>query len=420
MFVLMQGGRREINMKVLKHPLILFVLATALLFSLLFFYASGNDNSVLMAGGAVLILSTVTYIMIVGFNWGDEYLFLIISMLVTIGVAMIYRISPKMGFQQIIRYVIGIAVFFTVYFSFRYLKFWHRLKWLYIIAAIGLFVATLLFGSEVNGSRNWIYIFGMALQPSEFIKILFVLYLASYFTQRPDRELRLGRLPEKYITLFLVYMCVGFLLLQREWGSMLIMIFTYLVMLYIFKSDTLILLFNMVAGGFVGWFGYKYMSHIQIRVANWLDPWSDISGRGYQITQSLFAIASGGFFGTGLGLGHPEFIPEVHSDFIFSAICEEMGIFGGIAVIALYFILVYRGFKIALRLDGFDRCLATGITVIFGFQTFVIIGGVIKMIPLTGITLPFISYGGSSLLTSFASMGILQALSAKGGAEYED
>lgn len=407
-------------MKMLKHPLILFVLATVLLFSLLFFYGSGQDTKVLMAGGAVLLLSTITYIFILGFKWGDEYLFLIISMLVTIGVAMIYRINPQMGFQQIIRYILGIAVFFMVYLCFRYFKFWHRLKIFYIAGAIGLFLITLVFGTEVNGSRNWIYIFGMAIQPSEFIKILFVLYLASYFTQRPDKEIVVANVGEKYITLFMVYICVLFLLLQREWGSMLIMLFTYLMMLYIFKSDRFILLFNIVAGGFVGWFGFKHMSHIQIRVANWLDPWPDISGRGYQITQSLFAIASGGFFGTGLGLGHPEFIPEVHSDFIFSAICEEMGIFGGIAVIALYFILVYRGFKIALKLDGFDRCLAAGITIIFGFQTFVIIGGVIKMIPLTGITLPFISYGGSSLLTSFASMGILQALSAKGGAMDED
>ncbi len=404
-------------MKVLKHPLILFVLATVLLFSLLYFHAPENEQSALFAGGAVLVLSTVTYLMILGFKWGDEYIFLIISMLVTIGVAMIYRISPQMGMQQIIRYVMGIGVFFAMYLCFRYINSWQNYKWLYIAGAIGLFLATMLLGSEVNGSRNWIFIFGMALQPSEFIKIFFVLYLASYFTQRPGKELRLFGVKEKYITLFMVYICIFFLLLQREWGSMLIMLFTYLVMLYIFKTEIFILIFNMVAAGFVGWFGFKHMSHIQIRVANWLDPWADISGRGYQITQSLFAIASGGFFGTGLGLGHPEFIPEVHSDFIFSAICEEMGIFGGIAVIALYFILMYRGFKIALKLDGFDRCLATGITVIFGFQTFVIIGGVIKMIPLTGITLPFISYGGSSLLTSFASMGILQALSAKGGAK---
>ncbi len=403
----------------LKHPLILFVLATLLLFSLLFFYGSASDYFVLYAGGAVLLLSCITYVLILVFKWGDEYIFLIISMLVTIGVAMIYRLDSEMGFQQIVRYVIGIFAFLAVYFMFRYIKFWHRFKFVYAGCAVLLFLVTLVFGTSIHGSRNWIYILGVAIQPSEFIKIFYVLYLASYFSQRPDKELVVFNLREKYITLFVVYACVFFLLLQREWGSMLIMIFTYLMMLYIFKSDKLILFFNGIVMTLVAWFGCKYMSHIQIRVENWIDPWADISGRGYQITQSLFAIASGGFFGSGLGLGHPEYIPEVHSDFIFSAICEEMGIFGGIAVIALYFILVYRGFKIALRVDGFERCLAVGITIIFGFQTFVIIGGVIKMIPLTGITLPFISYGGSSLLTSFASMGILQALSAKVGADNE-
>ena len=156
------------------------------------------------------------------------------------------------------------------------------------------------------------------------------------------------------------------------------------------------------------------MNHIQIRVHTWLDPWADVAGSGYQIYQSLFAIASGGFFGTGLGQGRPGYIPEVHSDFIFSAICEELGLFGGFAIILLFFIFTYRGIKIALKLpDGFDKCVATGITVMFGIQTFIIIGGVIKMIPLTGITLPFISYGGSSLLSSFISLGILQAISAK-------
>ena len=157
------------------------------------------------------------------------------------------------------------------------------------------------------------------------------------------------------------------------------------------------------------------MYHIQVRVENWLNPWEDIAGKGYQITQSLFAIAEGGFFGKGLGGGKPSYIPEVHSDFIFSAICEELGIFGGTAVILLFFIFVYRGIKISLCLhDGFDKCIAAGITAMFGFQTFMIIGGVIKMIPLTGITLPFVSYGGSSLVTSFMALGILQAVSAKG------
>lgn len=154
------------------------------------------------------------------------------------------------------------------------------------------------------------------------------------------------------------------------------------------------------------------MTHVQVRYEAWVNPWRDIAGRGYQITQSLFAIAEGGFFGTGLGLGRPDSIPEVHTDFIFSAICEEMGIFGGIAVILLYFILIYRGFKIALQInDMFKKIVALGITLTYSYQTFIIIGGVTKLIPLTGITLPFISYGGSSLVSAFIAFGILQGIS---------
>ena len=166
--------------------------------------------------------------------------------------------------------------------------------------------------------------------------------------------------------------------------------------------------------------GYKVLYHIQTRVAMWLDPFSDPSGRGYQIVQSLIAIASGGFTGQGLGNGSPYYVPLVQSDFIFSGICEEFGILGGISVILLYFIFVYRGFKIALSIpDGFDKKVALGLSAMFSFQIFIILGGVIKLIPLTGITLPFISYGGSSLVTSFMALGILQAISVGEGDSLE-
>lgn len=155
------------------------------------------------------------------------------------------------------------------------------------------------------------------------------------------------------------------------------------------------------------------LNYVQVRFSSWLNPWADVAGKGYQIAQSLFAIGAGGFWGTGIGMGQPQYIPEVHTDFIFSAICEEMGIFGGIAVILLFFILVYRGIKIALGIKNiFHRTVAIGIALMFGFQAFIIIGGVIKLIPLTGITLPFISYGGSSLTTSFIALGILQGTSS--------
>lgn len=216
----------------------------------------------------------------------------------------------------------------------------------------------------------------------------------------------------KWVVMALVFTMLGFFAYQREFGTALLVFMVYLSFLYVFERDILFPLGNALLAGIGAAVAFKFVHHLQVRLDTWLDPWSDIAGTGYQITQSLFAIGTGSFFGTGLGLGHPEYIPAVHTDFIFAAVCEETGIFGGIAIVLLFFLLVYRGIKIALRLqDRFTKAMAFGLTITLGFQTFIIIGGVIKLIPLTGITLPFISYGGSSLIASYIVLGILQALS---------
>jgi cell division protein FtsW (lipid II flippase) len=267
-----------------------------------------------------------------------------------------------------------------------------------------------VFGVSRGGARNWVSLFGYIVQPSEFIKILFVFFLACYFSG--DRKGSFHGIPARYITNLTAYLFMGFLVLQREWGIMVLFFITYMLLEYIYESDWLLIGGNMLMAAIVGLLGYHSLYHIQVRVANWIDPWQDVANKGYQIAQSLFAIAAGGFFGSGVGLGKPDLIPEVYSDFIFSAICEEMGMFGGVAVILLYFIFIYRGVKIALLLpESFDKCVVVGMTVLFGIQTFIILGGVIKFIPLTGITLPFVSYGGSSLVSCFIQLGIMQAIS---------
>jgi len=209
------------------------------------------------------------------------------------------------------------------------------------------------------------------------------------------------------------YVYCAFFILQREWGSAVLFLLTYVVVLFIAKGTWKELFLNLCGLGAVGWYAAGNVAHIQTRIANWLDPFWDIEYKSYQAAQSLFAITSGGFFGSGLGLGKPGLIPAVESDFIFSAVCEELGVLGGCGVILLFFIFIYRGFKIAINARGFEKWVAAILTVIFGLQCFIIIGGVINLIPLTGITLPFISYGGSSLVTTFAALGILQAISAK-------
>ena len=186
----------------------------------------------------------------------------------------------------------------------------------------------------------------------------------------------------------------------------------FFVIQYVYEKNRKLIYYNVLLAVVGAFLSYYLFAHVRVRVETWIDPWKYVDNKGYQITQSLFAIASGGFFGTGVGLGHPDFIPEVHTDFIFSAICEEMGLLTGIAIIMLFLVLVYRGFKIGFNQQNkFFRIVAFGISAMFGFQAFIIFGGVTKLIPLTGITLPFISYGGSSMISSFIALGILQVAS---------
>ncbi len=407
----------------LKRPVNMLVLANILAFGLLYYYKKPYDKMVLIEGLIVTGLLCLSYFFIIKKNMGDGYLFLVVAMLSSLGVLMIYRLDQDRGFKQILWLVIGIGLFFLSYYLFGKVKIKDRLMFYYYAASIFLFMSTLIIGSSINGSRNWILIGGYSFQPSEIIKILFVFTIACYFKNSEQfifksKSVNLKwkfdntNIKSKMAFFIMVYSYIGFLVLQREWGTALLLFLIFFMVLYVFDNDIKLLLLNaaFAAVGCVG--GYFFVHHIKIRVQMWLDPWSDVAGKGYQITQSMFAISAGGFFGRGIGLGDPYLIPEVKTDFIFSAICEEMGIFGGIAVILLYFLLVYRGFKIALYIkDLFKKLVALGITLMFGFQTFIIIGGVIKLIPLTGITLPFISYGGSSLVSGFIALGILQALS---------
>lgn len=388
-----------------KRPINIIILVNMLLFSLLYVYHGLEDYSVLVAGGALTLLMVICYYIIVKLALGDQYIFLIISLLSSLGIAMLYRLSPDYGFRQITWYGIGMALYFFSYGIFRLIKTWDKYLYLYIIAGISLFLFTFFFGTTIKGANNWVRIGQFTFQPAEGIKLLYIFFIAAYF-KYPEK------LKNSYVFLALIYAHIMFLVLQRDMGMAMLFFGIFISIYYAYTTDIKLFLANILASTLIGILSYFTMSHIQVRIETWLNPWRDIAGRGYQITQSLFAIASGGFFGTGLGLGRPDYIPEVRTDFIFSAICEEFGIFGGIAVILLYFILVYRCFKITLNIkETFKKIVALGITLTYAYQTFIIIGGVIKLIPLTGITLPFISYGGSSLVSAFIAFGIMQALS---------
>ncbi len=392
-------------------PAYLLVLMNILGFGLLYM-ANDYRSSVLMVGAGMLGIFILIYSILVICRMGDKFLVLIASMLMTIGVLMLCRIDIVMGARQIVWIGVGGIVFFAAYCVFYNISFWDKLWFFYAAAGAGLFVLTLVFGETVNGSKNWIKVGKIAFQPSELIKILYIMFLACRYSGSWKKPFL--RISPMLMTGAVTYAYIMFLVLQRDWGTILVLFLIFIFMIYAYEEDRRFLIFNIAAAVIVGLLGLKFLYHIQVRVKVWLDPWSDIADKGWQIAQSLFAIASGGYFGRGLGNGSPTYIPEVHTDFIFAAICEEMGVFGGAAVIILFFLLSYRCFKITLKTKNeYNKAVALGLTLMFALQTFIIIGGVIKFIPLTGITVPFVSYGGTSIVVSFASLGIMQAVSAR-------
>lgn len=398
---------RRINYRVPRNLLVLFELIALLL---LFIYHKGNlDRFTIISGLSLIFIIYISNFLLLRLSSGDNYIFLIVTMLISIGVIMIYRINPLLGMKQLIWLGIGIALFFITYFIVKRIEGWEKWINVYVILSILLFILTLLLGSRTRGSINWISIGRFSFQPSEIIKILMIFIISSYYTNYERyKKVKYG----SYYLIGIMYLFIGFLFLQKDLGTVLIFYTVFLGLQFIYEENRRLVLYNILFFLVSGLIGYLVFPHVQIRFEAWIDPWKYIDNKGYQITQSLFAIASGGFFGTGIGLGHPDFIPEVHTDFIFSAICEEMGIFTGMAIIMLFMILVYRGFKIAINQGNkFFRIVALGISILFGIQSFIILGGVLNVIPLTGITIPFVSYGGSSILSSFIALAILQVAS---------
>lgn len=344
---------------------------------------------------------------------GDPYLFLVASMMASIGVTMIYRLNPKSGASQIQWFLIGFMVFLAVFVILHLGRHvWPKLIVFYLGAILVFFAVTLVFGHG-KGATNWVSVNGgRSFQLSELNKVILAFYLASFFENKafPKGFTKYRR----WILMASIYIFIGLFFLQKELGTSIIFFGMYMLFLFVTDESKKLILLNLFLAAVGAVIAYKLFGHIRIRVTTWLDPWSHINDKGYQITQALFAISSGGFFGTGLGLGKPTVIPVVVSDFIFAAICEEMGVFTGMALIMLFLLLVYRGFKIALeQRDLFLKYLAMGISCMFAIQALVIFGGVLKLIPLTGITIPFVSYGGSSMIASCIALGVLQYCSSE-------
>ena len=396
----------------IKTPRRLLVIFQILTISLIFLYSwdSLNKNVYMLSAGLVL-LTFFSNIIVSKISSGDHYLILIVSMLMSIGVIMIYRISPELGLKQLLWLTIGIGIFFVSYFAIKWLSVWDKMLYLYILINYLFFAITFILGTRKHGAINWIEFKGISIQPGEFAKIVLVFIIAAYFAN--ENYAKKIKHADK-ILMLIIYSFIGLFFIQRDLGTALVFFGIFTGLQFIYSKERYLIWVNImgaVVGGIVGYFSFD---HVKVRILTWINPWPYIDNKGYQITQSLFAISTGDYFGTGLGRGNPSFIPLSYNDFIFSAITEEMGVFTGIGIIMLFMLLTYRGFKIALKQrQMFYRILAIGISLMFGIQAFTIIAGVLKLIPLTGLTLPFVSYGGSSVITSFAALGILQGSSEK-------
>ena len=336
----------------------------------------------------------------------DKLLLAIANFLCALGVLVLYTTDldggTSRGLQQAMYYTTGIVAMLFCILLVRYVRNWRVLIVIIALGAAGLIALPLAIGTEQNGATNWIRIAGTSLQPSELVKIALLLVLAYSMSRR-----RL--LPWLAFTGF----CLGVLMLQKDLGTALIYYATALFLFYASSGNLPLTGLGIVGAGGAAVLGYKMFKHVKVRVAVWLNPWLTADTTGYQIVQILMAIASGGLFGVGLGLGSPRVIPVYFTDCIFAVICEQFGILFGILVLVMYVILILRGASIATSArHSFYSLIAMGATVMLGIQTFVIIAGVLKLIPLTGVTMPFVSYGGTSLVSCMALIGLLQGVAS--------
>ena len=393
--------------------LILFIISA---FGLLSLKNGEIDYMALIMAAATVVIVLIQYnVMGHVFKNMDRFVVLVADLLWCIGIIVIYRIDPSFAYKQLVCIVIGIIGSFVAIAVIRRAENFG--KWNYFFAALTvvLLLLPLAFGRTTYGAKNWIDIGGFfSFQPSEFAKILFIIVSAYVFETR-----------DKIISFipYLGYAAISVIVLvvSKDLGAALLICGTFLIMFFGATGRWVLTLLGMGVAGAGAYASYKLFAHVRTRVEVWQDPWSSYYDQGYQIVQGLMALASGGLLGVGLGLGAPQTIPARHTDYIFAVICEDFGIVFGIMLICFYVIFVVRGILIALNAGSkFDALLVFGCTSMLTIQSFIIIGGVIKLIPLTGITLPFVRYGGSSMLASMIQLGIIEGVAIKNGDRDEE
>lgn len=342
----------------------------------------------------------------------DPYLLPIIALLNGWGLLMIYRLSTNFGIRQTIWTALAIIGFLVALKYKNLLPVLRRYKYVWLISGLLLTLLTFVIGTYPGGSGPglWLNLGSVYIQPSEILKLLLIIYLAAYLADTLKARLRLAQLLAP--SLILIAIAVLILVAQRDLGTATLFIILYTIVVYLASGKRRVLLISFIIVILALIAGYLVFNVIQLRIEAWLNPWQDARNNSYQIVQSLIAVANGGLLGRGLGLGSPAVIPVAHSDFIFPAILEEFGVAGGLALVMVLALFTLRGLTIALRAPNqFQRFLAAGLTSYIATQSILIMGGTIRLLPLTGVTLPFISYGGTSLVVSAASALLLMIIS---------
>jgi cell division protein FtsW (lipid II flippase) len=400
-----------------------------------------SQNPVLPAGlvpygGALIALALAGHVITRRLAPGADPLLLPLAFLLNgLGLVMVRRIDFALAVAerepptplaplQTVWTVVGVAAFCATLVLIRDHRQLDRYRYLIGATALGLLLLPLLplIGTEVRGARIWLRLGGLSLQPGEFAKLGIVAFFASYLAEKRAilsvATSRLGpfhvppaRAFAPIVSAWLISLAV--LIFQKDLGLSLLFFAIFVVLLYVATSRVAYVVAGVALFAAGAALAGSVFAHVQSRIAIWLDPFADADGAGFQLVQSLFALGSGGIAGVGWGQGQPDLIPDVQTDFVFSAFGEELGLIGLTALLLCYFIFVGRGYRVAvLAREDFGKLLAAGLVSVFALQVFVIVGGVTRVIPLTGLTLPFLSYGGSSLLANYVLCALLLRVSA--------
>ena len=351
----------------------------------------------------IFLFATVTLVTMI-YDKINRFLLNNMCMLLGIGLCIVARLSFEKATKQYIIVLASLVVSLFIPFLLERIHFLKKITWLYPLLGVSLLSVVLILGEVIHDSRLSFTIGGITFQPSEFVKILFLFFLAGALWEK-------ATFPRVFLSAIFAGVHVIVLVASKDLGSALIYFVAYVFVVFVASGNYLYLLAGAAGGSAAAYIAYRLFSHVRTRVLAWQDPWSYIDNQGYQITQSLFAVGSGSWFGMGLLKGNPTVIPYVDKDFIFSSICEEFGVIFGICLILICISCFVMMMMICTQIyDRFYQLIVYGIGVMYIFQIFLTIGGGIKFIPLTGVTLPFISYGGSSIMSTMFMFFIVQGI----------